>query len=82
MGRSRAMFLIFRDCTNPASSTAFGLAQFNFFFDEFCILLLQIMLKGDGEAELRAKKTLNCEKRKNYKFDIAAVSCSGEVSEK
>ena len=35
-----------------------------------------------GEAELRARKTLNCEKKKNYKFDIVAVSCSGVVSDK
>ena len=35
-----------------------------------------------GEAELRAKKSLNCEKKKNYKFDIVAVSCSGISSEK
>lgn len=39
----------------------------------------QIILKADsdGEAELQAKRSLNCEKRKNYKFDIAPVSCSG-----
>lgn len=47
-------------------------------------LPLQIVLKDreKGEAELRAKKTLNCEKKKNYKFDIVAVSCAGLVSEK
>ncbi|KAI5755859.1 hypothetical protein M8J77_020208 [Diaphorina citri] len=39
----------------------------------------KIILKADsdGEAELQAKRSLNCEKRKNYKFDIAPVSCSG-----
>ncbi|XP_049824303.1 calsyntenin-1 [Aethina tumida] len=36
-----------------------------------------VVLKDDGYAELRAKRVLNCEKRKNYKFDIAAVGCSG-----
>ncbi|KAL1123236.1 hypothetical protein AAG570_002323 [Ranatra chinensis] len=41
----------------------------------------QIILKDNNEAELRAKRALNCEKRKNYKFDIAAVSCSGQQSE-
>ena len=35
-----------------------------------------------GEAELRAKKMLNCEKKKNYKFDIVAVSCAGISSDK
>lgn len=30
-----------------------------------------------GEAELLTKRPLNCEKRKNYKFDITAVSCEG-----
>lgn len=45
---------------------------------------LQIVLKDEerGEAELRAKRLLNCEKRKNYKFDIAAVSCVGDTSDK
>ncbi|XP_047103065.1 calsyntenin-1 [Schistocerca piceifrons] len=41
----------------------------------------KIILKNQGEAELRARKALNCEKRKNYKFDVAAVSCSGKVSQ-
>ncbi|XP_014246637.1 calsyntenin-1 isoform X2 [Cimex lectularius] len=41
----------------------------------------QIILKEGGEAELKARRSLNCEKRKNYKFDIAAVSCSGQQSE-
>ncbi|XP_072382339.1 calsyntenin-1 [Diabrotica undecimpunctata] len=39
-----------------------------------------IVLKDDGYAELRAKRVLNCEKRKNYKFDIAAVGCNGKQS--
>ena len=44
----------------------------------------QIVVKDreKGEAELRAKKSLNCEKKKNYKFDIVAVSCAGISSEK
>lgn len=37
--------------------------------------------KSEAEAILRARKALNCEKRKNYKFDIAAVSCAGDVSD-
>lgn len=41
----------------------------------------EIILKAEGEAELRARRVLNCEKRKNYKFDIAAVSCTGEQSD-
>ncbi|KAK6634850.1 hypothetical protein RUM44_000097 [Polyplax serrata] len=49
---------------------------------DFGISLIRfILLKDNGEAELRAKKNLNCEKRKNYKFDIAAVGCSGEISD-
>lgn len=53
-------------------------------FDELFSFLLQIILKDEerGEAELRAKRLLNCEKRKNYKFDITAVSCRGDVSDK
>lgn len=41
-----------------------------------------IILKDDGFAELRAKRVLNCEKRKNYKFDIAAVGCDGKQSQR
>lgn len=43
----------------------------------------EILMKDEdlGEAELQAKHPLNCEKRKNYKFDIAAVSCTGETSD-
>jgi hypothetical protein len=50
----------------------------------FLFHVLQIILKDEenGEAELRAKRLLNCEKRKNYKFDIAAVSCQGDTSDK
>lgn len=42
----------------------------------------EIILKEKGVAELRALRVLNCEKRRNYKFDIAAVGCSGAQSEK
>ena len=41
---------------------------------------MQIILKDGGEVQLKAKKLLNCEKRRNYRFDVAAVSCSGKVS--
>ncbi|KAK8389910.1 hypothetical protein O3P69_012838 [Scylla paramamosain] len=42
-----------------------------------------IRLRDDmtGEAELMAKHSLNCEKRKNYKFDITAISCTGVESQ-
>ncbi|XP_066260044.1 calsyntenin-1 isoform X1 [Euwallacea similis] len=40
----------------------------------------EIELREDGHAELRARRSLNCEKRKNYKFDIAAVGCNGKQS--
>lgn len=40
---------------------------------------VRLVDKELGEAELYAKKDLNCEKRKNYKFDIAAV-CNGVPS--
>lgn len=50
-------------------------------YAQFCVSV-QIILKSEGEAELRARRVLNCEKRKNYKFDIAAVSCTGEQSDK
>lgn len=48
------------------------------------LLLLQIRLRNEvtGEAELLAKVPLNCEKRKNYKFDITAISCDGIESQK
>ncbi|XP_045466915.1 calsyntenin-1 isoform X1 [Harmonia axyridis] len=40
----------------------------------------EIISKDDGYAELKARRSLNCEKRKNYKFDIAAVGCNGRQS--
>ncbi|XP_076320590.1 calsyntenin-1-like [Tachypleus tridentatus] len=42
---------------------------------------VQITNSKKGEAVLVAKTALNCEKRKSYKFDIAAVGRNGEVSE-
>ncbi|XP_046480300.1 calsyntenin-1 [Neodiprion pinetum] len=41
----------------------------------------EIVLKDNGVAELRTLRVLNCEKRRNYKFDIAAIGCSGAQSE-
>ncbi|KAH0552706.1 calsyntenin-1 [Cotesia glomerata] len=41
----------------------------------------EIILKEKGIAVLRALRSLNCEKRRNYKFDIAAVACNGLQSE-
>nr|XP_042905858.1 calsyntenin-1 [Parasteatoda tepidariorum] len=43
--------------------------------------MVQVVDKAKGEAKLVAKKALNCEKRKAYKFDIAAVGCDGLMSE-
>ncbi|KRT86185.1 hypothetical protein AMK59_2321, partial [Oryctes borbonicus] len=40
----------------------------------------EIIKKADGYAELRARRVLNCEKRRNYKFDIAAVGEDGKES--
>ncbi|KAL1478216.1 hypothetical protein MTO96_016403 [Rhipicephalus appendiculatus] len=42
---------------------------------------VRITDEATGKAELFAKKELNCEKHRNYKFDIAAVGCNGLVSE-
>lgn len=42
----------------------------------------EIIVKEKGIAVLRALRSLNCEKRRNYKFDIAAVACNGLQSEK
>ncbi|XP_057335563.1 calsyntenin-1 [Microplitis mediator] len=41
----------------------------------------EIIVKEKGIAVLRALRVLNCEKRRNYKFDIAAVACNGAQSE-
>ncbi|XP_012282525.1 calsyntenin-1 [Orussus abietinus] len=41
----------------------------------------EIIPKEKNTAELRAIRVLNCEKRRNYKFDIAAVGCNGVQSE-
>lgn len=42
---------------------------------------VHITNEESGEAELFAKKDLNCEKHRSYKFDIAAVGCNGLVSD-
>lgn len=42
---------------------------------------VRLVDKSSGQAQLLAKKELNCEKRKNYKFDIAAVGCDGKLSD-
>ncbi|XP_022239232.1 calsyntenin-1-like [Limulus polyphemus] len=42
---------------------------------------VQITDPRQGDAILVAEKSLNCEKRKSYKFEIAAVGRNGEVSE-
>lgn len=43
--------------------------------------LLQIKL-SNGVGILEAKRALNCEKRKNYKFEIIANMCDGSKSER
>ncbi|XP_063834937.1 calsyntenin-1 [Ostrinia nubilalis] len=40
----------------------------------------EIMVIDENEARLRVRFPLNCEKRRNYKFDIAAVGCDGSYS--
>lgn len=40
----------------------------------------EIMVIDENEARLRVRTPLNCEKRRNYKFDIAAVGCDGSYS--
>ncbi|KAJ8705400.1 hypothetical protein PYW07_011227 [Mythimna separata] len=40
----------------------------------------EIMVIDENEARLRVRYPLNCEKRRNYKFDIAAVGCDGSYS--
>ncbi|KAG1668103.1 Calsyntenin-1 [Nymphon striatum] len=41
------------------------------------------VIDKEGNAELKARhpNDLNCEKRRNYKFDIAAVGCDGRFSD-
>lgn len=36
----------------------------------------------NGDAIIEAKRELNCEKRRSYKFGIRAIGCNGLVSEK
>lgn len=40
----------------------------------------EVVVTNGNEATLRVRHTLNCEKRRNYKFDIAAVGCDGSYS--
>ncbi len=34
----------------------------------------------DGTAELRARRPLDCEETRTYNMEVAAVSCTGEIS--
>lgn len=36
----------------------------------------------NGEAIITAKRDLNCEKRRSYRFAMRAVSCTGQYSNK
>jgi len=38
--------------------------------------------KSRGEGILEAKRELNCEKRRSYKFGIRAIGCNGLESDK
>ncbi|KAK2710413.1 hypothetical protein QYM36_011810 [Artemia franciscana] len=42
---------------------------------------LVIANQETGEADLRARRPLNCEKRKSYSFDFVAVACTGAASQ-
>ncbi len=43
---------------------------------------VQITDRINGEAIIEAKRDLNCEKRRSYKFSIRAIACNGLHSEK
>ena len=45
-------------------------------------LCLQVMMldQSTGSAEVRVKSRLDCETRRNYKLEIVAVACSGQLS--
>jgi len=43
---------------------------------------VQITDRINGEAIIEAKRDLNCEKRRSYKFSIRAIACNGLRSEK
>jgi len=36
--------------------------------------------QADGTAELRAKRPLDCEETRSYDMEVAAVSCTGQIS--
>jgi hypothetical protein len=36
--------------------------------------------QSDGTAELRAKRPLDCEEKRIYDMEVAAVSCTGQIS--
>ncbi|XP_077288036.1 calsyntenin-1-like [Arctopsyche grandis] len=41
----------------------------------------KVVVTNLNEATLHVRHSLNCEKRRNYKFDIAAVGCDGRYSD-
>jgi hypothetical protein len=36
--------------------------------------------QSEGTAELRAKRPLDCEEKRIYDMEVAAVSCTGQIS--
>lgn len=69
------------EVTPPIRATGADICSFKIINKHHTDAPFEIILRKNGEAELRARKALNCEKKKNYKFDIVAVACSGEPSE-
>lgn len=68
------------EVTPPIRATGVEVCRFRIVNKHHGEAPFEIELREDGHAELRARRSLNCEKRKNYKFDIAAIGCNGKQS--
>lgn len=69
------------EVTPPIRATGAEICSFKIVNKHHGDVPFEIISLKNGEAELRARRNLNCEKRRNYKFDIVAVSCGGRLSE-
>lgn len=64
----------------PAIRARGPLCSFLILNNEFKEAPFEVMVIDENEARLRVRYLLNCERRRSYKFDIAAVGCDGSYS--
>ncbi|KAH1018515.1 hypothetical protein HUJ05_006264 [Dendroctonus ponderosae] len=70
------------EVTPPIRVTGSEVCQFRIVSKHHVDAPFSMYLNKDGQAVMEAHRRLNCEKRKNYKFDIIAVGCNKKESQR